>query len=61
MTSADLRTARKSLGLTQEQMAGRLFLSRWHYNALENSKHPITKRVSAMVEMLLKENPPLSG
>lgn len=55
MTPEELRTARQSLGLTQKQMAERLFLSREHYNALEGGKHNITARVEAMVKSLLAQ------
>lgn len=52
MTPDELRAARKSLGLTQKQMAERLFMSREHYNALEGGRLKITDRVAAMVGML---------
>lgn len=54
MTPTDLYDARNSLGLTQAQMAERLFMTRVHYNALERGRFPITEKTAALVRSILE-------
>ena len=52
---ARMRERRIMLGLTQQQMAERLGISREHYNGLERGRYPVTERTALVVELLLRK------
>ena len=49
MDRHEMKAKRLDLGLTQQQMADRLFMSRQHYCAMENGDKKITARTAAQV------------
>lgn len=55
MTPQELRAARKRLGLTQQELASKLAMSRESINKMEADKKPIMPRTAMLVQALEKE------
>lgn len=56
MTPSDLRTARKTLGLTQHGLAGALRMGKWGFQSVakwEKGEIPIPGPVQVAVELML--------
>jgi len=56
MKPADLKAARKELGLNQTDLAKRLRTSRSSYVKWERGERPITGLLETAIELLLRQN-----
>lgn len=54
MTPKELKSARHALGLTQQGLAERLFITREHVAQMERGARSITHRTAMMVAALVK-------
>jgi len=53
MTPIELRAARHALGMTQQDMADNLGVTRVYINRLENTHHPIPKPTEIAIKAIL--------
>jgi transcriptional regulator with XRE-family HTH domain len=60
MTAADLRAARKRLGLTQHGLAGALRMGKWGFQSVakwEKGEVPIPGPAQVAVELMIRTQP----
>lgn len=55
ITPERLREVRLAMGLTQDEMAKKMSVSRTHYNQVESGKQPISKGFAAAANLVVSE------